>query len=884
MVSKFTLRSFFAATSQLETENGTEVCESAEQVSTVVTASRISTKPDFSVSAVSTVADVSNPTTSSVSQSLSVATTPAVAAKLSDAGISTDGGAGLPDSASTVVTEFGATVTAKQRGGQLCDESANAAGPDERGDQSLDAGISTDGGAGLPDSASTVMTEFGATVTAKQRGGQLRDESANAARPDERGDDSLDACISTDGGAGLPDSATVVPVGHILTIPELLSRDVLPTLSPSSHAYFTLQQVIQQCQSLYNDSEAAVGQNSVGTTAQLPLLSSGILFVNSNVPAEQVHAVISDSDNHDSYSPPEQKRQCHSLPSEKRYYCLFCEKPYVKIKAHLSSQHSDTKEVAEMMSKDNNEMQKYLVRLRNLGNHRHNCEVIRAHCGSLAVVYTPQSGPVPVEKADEYVPCPECYGYYERRQLWRHCKHRCLWKLTNDAASHKAIARGTILLPVPQYICKQTHEILCHMRKDEVYQAVINDCTIMEYAHRLTNKHYSDVDKHEHVRCKLREIGRLLIQLRTDHGIQSIAAALDPKYFQNVVNSVRKVAGFCDVQHRFATPSLALKLGHSVKKCAMILVSAALQSASREVEEKANAFMRLCEIDWSHEVSSSALTTLKDKKLNSTQILPLTEDISKFHDFLRTSVTESIAVLQSTTHDSESKSKAWLSLTQLVLAQLILFNRRRVGEVSKMTTANFQAVNKIDNSDICQHLSPLERKLCSSLSRVEVIGKRGNHVPILLTAAFKTAINIIVDQRATGCVPETNTFVFAKPHSDGHIRGCDVMRKYASDCGAKLPDALRGTQLRKHVATISQILNLKENELDILAQFMGHDVRVHREYYRLPYDVLQTAKVSKLLVAMESGQLSIATGQSLDEIDINFNEGCVTSTKELMFI
>jgi len=54
--------------------------------------------------------------------------------------------------------------------------------------------------------------------------------------------------------------------------------------------------------------------------------------------------------------------------------------------------------------------------------------------------------------------------------------------------------------------------------------------------------------------------------------------------------------------------------------------------------------------------------------------------------------------------------------------------------------------------------------------------------------------------------------------------------------------------LRKHVTTISQVLNLKENELDIdlLAQFMGHD-RVHREFYRLPLDVLQTAEVAKIL-------------------------------------
>jgi len=31
------------------------------------------------------------------------------------------------------------------------------------------------------------------------------------------------------------------------------------------------------------------------------------------------------------------------------------------------------------------------------------------------------------------------------------------------------------------------------------------------------------------------------------------------------------------------------------------------------------------------------------------------------------------------------------------------------------------------------------------------------------------------------------------------------------------------------VATVSQILNLKDNELDTLAQFLGHDIRVHRK-------------------------------------------------------
>ncbi|KAL0155304.1 hypothetical protein M9458_049567, partial [Cirrhinus mrigala] len=67
---------------------------------------------------------------------------------------------------------------------------------------------------------------------------------------------------------------------------------------------------------------------------------------------------------------------------------------------------------------------------------------------------------------------------------------------------------------------------------------------------------------------------------------------------------------------------------------------------------------------------------------------------------------------------------------------------------------------------------------------------------------------------------------------------------------------------------MSQILNLKDNELDQLASFLGHDIRVHRDYYRLPDATIEIAKISKLLLAMEKGNLARFQGKSLDEIEI----------------
>ncbi len=85
------------------------------------------------------------------------------------------------------------------------------------------------------------------------------------------------------------------------------------------------------------------------------------------------------------------------------------------------------------------------------------------------------------------------------------------------------------------------------------------------------------------------------------------------------------------------------------------------------------------------------------------------------------------------------------------------------------------------------------------------------------------------------------------------------------------PEALSSTKLRKHIATMSKILNLSENEADQLADFLGHDIRIHRQFYRLPEGTLQLAKMSKVLMAMEKGTLSEFKGKKLDEIEIDPN-------------
>lgn len=185
--------------------------------------------------------------------------------------------------------------------------------------------------------------------------------------------------------------------------------------------------------------------------------------------------------------------------------------------------------------------------------------------------------------------------------------------------------------------------------------------------------------------------------------------------------------------------------------------------------------------------------------------------------------------------------------------------------MARMTVKNFEDRDMSQlNDDISTGLTEVEKRLCKQFARVELRGEKGRKVAVILTPDMTANLSLLISKRKECGVTENNNYLFAIPCSDGHYRG--QFGQYADACGAEDPQNLRSTNLRKQIATISQVMNLKDNELDQLADFLGHDIRVHREYYRLPQSTIQLAKISKLLMAMEKGSVKDIQGKSLDEI------------------
>ncbi|KAJ4946963.1 hypothetical protein JOQ06_009006 [Pogonophryne albipinna] len=278
--------------------------------------------------------------------------------------------------------------------------------------------------------------------------------------------------------------------------------------------------------------------------------------------------------------------------------------------------------------------------------------------------------------------------------------------------------------------------------------------------------------------------------------VYNLEEAVKPANFQRVVQAEKKVSGFDDKHHTYSTPSLALKLGHTLLKISDIVHCRALMAEDDELIKSTKMFQKLSTSKWSEFVSHSALNTLSGAKYNKPSTLPFTEDVQILHRHLDKSAESAICNLK-----EEATPQNYAELAKVALAQIMVYNRRRTGEVSKMRLKNFYERDNAElHQDVAKGLSKTEQRLCNYFSRVEIPGKRGRKVAVLLSPSMLDALSLLV------------------------------------------------------------------------AAFLGHDIRVHRDFYRLPVPTTQLSKISKLLLTMEKGQLSSIQGKSLGEIDIEVSE------------
>ena len=167
------------------------------------------------------------------------------------------------------------------------------------------------------------------------------------------------------------------------------------------------------------------------------------------------------------------------------------------------------------------------------------------------------------------------------------------------------------------------------MRNDDTSNVARKDQLIVNFGSsvfdKVGSKNANDVSQ------RMRQLARLLILLRDGgHQEANLEDFIDTAKFDDLVSAVNKLCGFRDESHlEIGIPSLALKLGHSIKRCALVLRSCALRQKDERSIKNCEHFIDLFEAEWSTKISSRSLASLGSKKQNKVELLPLAEDLIK---------------------------------------------------------------------------------------------------------------------------------------------------------------------------------------------------------------------------------------------------------------
>ena len=504
----------------------------------------------------------------------------------------------------------------------------------------------------------------------------------------------------------------------------------------------------------------------------------------------------------------------------KVHYCTFCSKPQQHIARHLQEMHYDEKEVEELVKfpKKSKEKNKRLEYLKNRGAYEHNMKVIASGFGDFIVRRRPTDDDVSYEL---YKPCPHCWAFLTKKELTTHGNKGCSFRGLDKVKKKKLHQESDSLLLRNKGLSAEMASLITNLKDDEVTAIVKKDETMMLLGQMMFDK-FNDTKRHEyHIRERLRELGKLLIKLREGKGeperdLKSFVNPTEWDFFCETVKSMCKSDGK-------ARNTLALKLGHSIMKVCTILWGQAMRKKDEDGKKNAKDFQKLYEREWSSKVSSRVLKDMKDQKLNTKQEQPLDGDIKRLSNGLQAEVEEWTEKFKQLPCWSTGKK-----LIDAMLAFVILFNRKRSGEVGKMVMKNYtdakECSKNIECDEAFKSLSEFEQRIAKEHLLVKLIGKKDRHVPLLIPSFMVESMDMLVNpgNREKMGIPASNQFLFPVRKEDRHVEPCSILRSFATNPKFALqrPDLIKTTGLRKQLATAVQVLNLPENQLDWLAGFM----------------------------------------------------------------
>lgn len=546
---------------------------------------------------------------------------------------------------------------------------------------------------------------------------------------------------------------------------------------------------------------------------------------------------------------------------DKKYnFCCFCHTKQLKIARHFQNRHKDQEEVQKILSLPTGtaERREIIGMLRKKGNFLFNTKE-NFNDGELIVSRRPKTSYD--RRATDYAACNICKGFFSKQSLRFHVK-KCLGlnsKVSKNVLENSRRVMGRLHKVATDIVRRK---LFPPLRDDDIVRNIRYDKIVIIYANKMAAK-YKQERYFEMIRQRLRLIGRFLLSIKKiNKDITDLSSVYDPKYCDDAHRTIDQEAHLNINTGNYEIPTVASSLGTLIKQIGNILLNECIKEHDDSKRKNVKNFLSLFSQETNIHINRTVAESQLQQRRRKSVLLPCMEDIKKFNNFL--------SAKRSYAYDSlkmRFSFEKWKILLETTLLSLQLFNRKRAGEMERLLIEDYnnrQGIDENTNKDLFNCLSTQQQQIAQKYVRIAIRGKLNRTVPVLLNKVDSSCIDTILKFRQEAHVSSKNPYVFGKPHtSNKFLRSCTLMRKYSKLCGADQPERLRGTQLRKHIATTCLSLNLEDQEVADLASFMGHAEKIHKDIYRQPLS-REILRMSKIL---EAAQGSIDSSENEQEAE-----------------
>ncbi|KAK0076194.1 hypothetical protein PV325_005761 [Microctonus aethiopoides] len=538
------------------------------------------------------------------------------------------------------------------------------------------------------------------------------------------------------------------------------------------------------------------------------------------------------------------------IQTVKKDFCIYCKKLVTQFARHLQTKAHRNEEDVKLFMKypPKSTIRKQLIcKIQRKGNFLHNTNP-DYNTGILITCRRQQSNSK--NNSQDYIVCTHCQGSFSKRTIRLHYKN-CNTNHRKGVREITAMGRrmSAYVHSSANYTLRKV--IIPGMHDDEVTRAIKYDELVILAGNQFCDNYTRDQHV-ELIRGHLRLLGRLKIaMIAKNPAIEQLGEMFDTNNYMILKEAIRDVAQYDSKKRVYGAPANASTLGTLIKKLGKIWNAQCTLKEDWETQKKYQNFLSVFDYDFPTTINKKVIEEQINKRREKTEILPMKQDIKKLYDHLKQICNEAVEKLE-----RNFDYTTWRNLAEACLILLQMFNRRRSGEIERLLITDYEKQESVDknmNSEYLSKLSKKSREFAEKYVRITIRGKLNRTVPVLLDSVLVKYVNTILKHRFDAGVKPNNVYVFGVPTATKmakkYLRACPLMRKFSEQCDAVMPESLRGTKLRKHIATHTAMLGIEENQVDDLANFMGHHKNIHKDIYRVPVPFRDVTDVSQLLLA-----------------------------------